>query len=324
MRVASSRLEWNETQPCKVNKLESRPELQVIDLGMIRKKLFDPGPSATKIREAFGIDCSLIGRRLEEEIFQRLGQTEKDPESYTRLTRDVYRAAVRAIGSSARSWSRYCAQEPRLEEVLCGFEPERVIKLDKDRTRGQILQLLGGQSATRDANAILSWAMRLNARPDEYRRLLQIRRSAIEVLGVECLKPADAEITALVAATIGMPSRYQEERWGQDIKTPGMRPVLASEFLRNLGWSGFKPDRHVERLLAGWFGIGEHDRQRAKKLMAPLALSGAPTLNFMMLAVLGIRTSPPGMQISRVDQLVWLYGAYFETKRSQSRMRRCT
>lgn len=44
-------------------------------------------------------------------------------------------------------------------------------------------------------------------------------------------------------------------------KLPGLQFALGSEFFRNLGWNGFKPDRHVIRLLNGL--VGELVNQQA-------------------------------------------------------------
>ncbi|HTN99770.1 MAG TPA: hypothetical protein VL068_03745, partial [Microthrixaceae bacterium] len=77
-------------------------------------------------------------------------------------------------------------------------------------------------------------------------------------------------------------------------KLPGMRFALGSEFFRNLGWNGFKPDRHVIRLLDGW--IGEFVNQQADTAEALAQLTGRNTRELREI----MRYSLAGIEPSRV------------------------
>jgi hypothetical protein len=113
------------------------------------------------------------------------------------------------------------------------------------------------------------------------------------------------------------------EQW---TKPPGMGLPLTSEFLRNLGWSGFKPDRHIRRLFDRWFGQMEPDRVRvqrterliseAMKVLVPShTVCHRPALRtHLRYSLLGVAASPDGISYSSVDNLVWLLGAYVEKK----------
>ena len=64
----------------------------------------------------------------------------------------------------------------------------------------------------------------------------------------------DGEVVPVLAAFLGSPSRRAKKRWlppsgVESWKAPGMQLALASEFLRNLHWDGFKPDRHIRRMM---------------------------------------------------------------------------
>jgi hypothetical protein len=114
----------------------------------------------------------------------------------------------------------------------------------------------------------------------------------------------------------GAPKRWSGPRVG---RLRGMRFALGSEFFRNLGWNGFKPDRHVIRLLDAWVpDIVEQQSDTAQEL-ARLTGRGTRELRQMMrYSLAGIAISPTP-NYSRTDNLIWLLGAYAETKRQTDR-----
>jgi hypothetical protein len=100
-----------------------------------------------------------------------------------------------------------------------------------------------------------------------------------------------------------------------------MRFALDSEFFRNMGWNGFKPDRHVIRLLDRW----AHPlvQQQSSRVNELTPLIGRNTKEFREL----LRYSLAGIEItrgdnySRADNLIWLLGAYVEKKGKESNTR---
>jgi hypothetical protein len=95
--------------------------------------------------------------------------------------------------------------------------------------------------------------------------------------------------------------------------------ALASEFLRNLGWTGFKPDRHVKRLFDNWLPNGTVEVEKeAQDLAQLIGHKDKDLYTYLAYSRLGVRVSPPSVPLSHVDNLVWLLGAYVEKKGKES------
>jgi hypothetical protein len=95
--------------------------------------------------------------------------------------------------------------------------------------------------------------------------------------------------------------------------------VLTSEFLRNLHWNGFKPDRHIKRLIDRWFpGGGATVQDRVTRLHSLVGRRRKDLETYLTYSLVGISASPPGIPLSQVDNLVWLLGAYVEKKGRES------
>src|SRR5437016_9366218 len=102
-------------------------------------------------------------------------------------------------------------------------------------------------------------------------------------------------------------------------KGPGMGPTLASEFLRNLRLTGFKPDRHVRRLFSRWFpDLALAITPRARELSRLLGTESRDIIEFFLFALVGPAVTPAGTAWSHVDNLVWALGAYVEKKGRES------
>ena len=132
-------------------------------------------------------------------------------------------------------------------------------------------------------------------------------------------------IRAVISAWIANPPKRSgptiDER-DRPPKAPGMAPTLASEFLRNLGWDGFKPDRHIQRLFTLWFpDDGREVADRVDHLCDRIGRRDKATRQFAQYALIGIRRSPEGTPLSKVDNLVWALGAYVEKKGAESDFR---
>ena len=123
------------------------------------------------------------------------------------------------------------------------------------------------------------------------------------------LRLSDPEITVAVAACIGNPNAVLKRKFGDDVKVPGMRIPLACEFLRNLGWAGFEPDRHVMDLFSRWFPEDETLKQRTKHIGELVGRKDRETTGFVYACLLGERFTPAGMSVTQADQIVWLYGS---------------
>lgn len=95
-----------------------------------------------------------------------------------------------------------------------------------------------------------------------------------------------------------------------DWKLPGMGFALASEFLRNLQWRGFKPDTHVKRLLDDWLKDQLRSfEDRASELAAAVGVRTKEARENIQYGLAGLFITPSGESPSKIDNLVWLIGA---------------
>ena len=156
----------------------------------------------------------------------------------------VFRAAALALASNMRQWSRVLSCRGRFESLLEQYDPVAFSReVDADGARVlKIEECLGGQTARADARAIMKWATMLK-KNTRYFNALQEMKSEMEA------EVHDGEVVPILAALLGSPpTKRMAKRWPppsgmESWKAPGMGMALASEFLRNLHWKGFKPDR---------------------------------------------------------------------------------
>jgi thermostable 8-oxoguanine DNA glycosylase len=103
-------------------------------------------------------------------------------------------------------------------------------------------------------------------------------------------------------------------------KWPGVGFALGAEFLRNVGWNGFKPDRHIKRLLQHWTK-GQIDVQpQLNHLITLIDSSGAELKENLscLLTGISIATNDYKNKLSHLDNLIWLLGAYVEKKNKET------
>lgn len=233
---------------------------------------------------------------------------------------EVFRAGVRALASNSRAWSTFLKYEPTLTRLLLEYDPAGVKRAVETNRLGlpELKACLPGQTSTADARAILKWAEYLPGNSEYYPALVDLRHSFVEA-GV-----ADHELTPLVAGFLGKVTPRRRQRvppptgmasW----KLPGMGPVLGSEFLRNLRWSGFKPDRHIKRLFLRWFpDVVETCLPRTYELAGLIGTAAADLREFLLFSLVGASVTPEGHTFTEVDNLVWALGAYVEKKGKES------
>jgi hypothetical protein len=285
-----------------------------IPLEIIRDRVFADPKNAARIRKDYGLAPELCGAELERALLTSFDQQERDVTTDQPGAKEVFEAAVRALGSNMRPWVAFHRAEPTIREALANYHSAVVSVTDQPHER--LKKALGGQTAGRDARAMLDWASLLTQHPDYGALLQRLRRHFRERAAVAGMALRESDLTALVAAALGSPSpelmqMFRDAR----LKAPGMGPTLASEFLRNLGWSGFKPDRHIKRLLEYWFGLDHPAIKAHAEAMARLIGSTHRDLVcFFFFSALGATKSPPSLPLNQVDQLVWLFGSVAQRK----------
>ena len=298
--------------------------VQTIDLNKVVEACFANSGIRKQICDDYGIEDSGTPQDLAKKLVQSFGQTPKEDHSWESHleNRCVFRAAVLAIGSNRREWATFLKHEPQLRDRLFDYDPASV---RKKLQSGQSMEREIGECLPRDAEgkdckAILRWAELLGDSPPYYDSLVELRRKVAALPQVQ-----DNETVPLVAGVLGMGSKRLNERWPppsglETWKVPGMGFTLACEFLRNLHWGTFKPDRHIQRLLGRWFpegtaGLEERASQLAREVFGSRSKQLIKPLQF---SLLGMQVSPPDRHLNEVDNLVWLLGAKVEKKGKES------
>lgn len=243
---------------------------------------------------------------------------------------ELFRAAVRALGSNSRRWSTFLAAEPDLADLLHQYDPDRVVSdieagsLDVDR----LLPYFPGITGRADAAAVLGWSRKAHERHFAHQIEATVRalRDRHDQLFGQPL--ARAHLMPLVVAFLVSPTRrlgvvqwmFEDHEFEAGLwKLPGMGPALGSELFRNLGWDGFKPDRHVMRLLDRWCPTVVAEQKRVGRALAEvLGRRDRSTLDYLTYSLAGQTVSPANVSFSIVDNLIWALGAYVEKKGSES------
>lgn len=283
----------------------------------IAEKLF-----ADDVRERIRRDYALeanagTARDFVDQIVDGFNQHPTDVFA-SRSNAEVFRAAVWALGSNSRSWATFLRNRDKLSDALFGMDPVQA----RDVEIETLSMLLPGQTSTGDAKAIHAWANLLadferngESYYDAVISLANTIKNHASGRGVDL--PDEQLMLCVVGHLIDEPPK----QWSGQTpgKLRGMRFALGSEFFRNLGWNGFKPDRHVIRLLDGWAGpLVEQQAATATELAQLAGRDSREVREIMRYSLAGIALSP-STNYSRTDNLIWLLGAYVETKRRTDR-----
>ena len=221
-----------------------------------------------------------------------------------------------------RQWSRVLNCLGKFESLLKQYDPvafSRGVEADCARVHG-IENCLGGRTARADTKAIVKWANMLEKDPGYLIALDKLKSDMMEAGVLDC------EIVPVVAALLGSsPTKRMEKRWPppsgmESWKAPGMGMPLASEYLRNLHWKGFKPDRHIKRLIWRWFpDVVEAKSGRADYLAREILCCGSKdAIIGLKFSLAGIAVTPNDCSFTKADNLVWALGAYVEKKDKES------
>jgi hypothetical protein len=299
----------------------------IIDIEKIKRRLFDDPAIRAKLVHDYKLPCEPADPdALASDLLRQLEQTPvEDPLAEKWTNKEVFKASVRALGSNSRAWAKFLEHEKQLRELLGDYDPEYTRKA-KGALCADLQSCLPGQTSATDACAIICWARLLAETDDYYAFVCDLGQAFRRLAGDSPF--ADTDLLPCVAGYLGKPPRaWKGEKYlcspdrvpQERRKSPGMGYVLASEFLRNLGWKGFKPDRHVKRLFARWSPNGAVKVNSQAQNLARLIGSADKELRTnLAYSALGVCLSPSCMPLSHVDNLVWLLGVYVEKKNKES------
>ena len=242
----------------------------------------------------------------------------------------VFEQVVRAIGSSQTDWSVFLRRLPVIEKCLHGFQPDKVAAvLNEGGTAGEQLRAtlkasLQSVYAQAQVDGICGWASILAEDPDHYGH---IQRLAAALQANNRTIGTNARTTAALAAIIGgedkLPGKVTSYLASIGVQTPtggwkspGMRFALAAEFLRNVGWPGFKPDTHIMRLFEQWIpNVLEQAADDAREMANSLGFGDQTTIKNIQFSLAGLAITPDGTSPSVADNLLWLLGSQVHTTR---------
>lgn len=297
-------------------------KMKILDIEKISERLFESPKIRRELCEDFCIEDVGDPMKMADSLVESLGQahqTAKEAEN-PKSNATVFRAASLALASNMRKWSNFLNCREKFEQLVENYDPVAFSKaVDSDSSRIEdVAECLGGRTGKGDAEAILKWADLLEKDIEYYKALEELRNKIIGFVHSE-------EIVPVLAALLGYPSKKVEKKWpppsGMETwKTPGMRTALASEFLRNLHWEGFKPDRHIKRLLGRWFyDVVEKKSERAEHLAEQvLCRRSKDIIEDITFSLVGAVVTPEGCSSTKADNLVWALGSYVEKKDKES------
>lgn len=298
-------------------------EARVLDLRKIAERLFERDEIRKRICRDFslqdGSEPMVMAKHLVNSMGQVLLRQERETQSCGNGSM-VFRAAALALASNMRQWSRFLKSREQFECLLENYDPVafcRTVRSDGVQLE-RLRECLGGQTGRADAKAIVQWADILAENPEYYLALSKLKDEIAELVEHD-------EVVPVLAAFLGSPRKAVENRWppprgSWSWKAPGMRTALASEMLRNLHWAGFKPDRHISRLLSKWFpDMVEEKSTRARDLARNvLCCRSRDVVNDIKFALVGVAVTPKGCNFTMADNLIWALGSYVEKKDKES------
>ena len=297
------------------------------DLPKITGALFAFDSETGRIRRDYQLPVAVSSAEdLAHRVVTALQQPQvDDPRNRRPDAREVFRASINALGSNSRTWASFLSRRDAIIDLLGAGDPGVAAAQDPAQLAAAVAEVLGGQYRRRDARAMVRWAGVLTAHADWSDQLVAIA-AIFDALAADAgVGPLSVpELTACLAGYLAdpRPSWPGEQHplartlvmTPQQRNLPGMGFPLGSEFLRNLGWAGFKPDRHIVRLLDRWAcEVVAAQQPRADQLAAMIGRRDRPLLEHLRYSLAGAALTPDG-NFSRADNLVWLLGAYVERR----------
>lgn len=235
---------------------------------------------------------------------------------------ELFEAAVKSIGSNSRNWVTFISKEKSLKATLFNYNPLKVHE-KRHELMTDLRPYFPGQSCSNDIKAILKWAEKLTLQQNYYSTYIKQIMNGFEKLHQIKYNSAidDHNLFICVAGFFANPPLKWEgqiylnqidlDKDNHLLKFDGMGYPLSSEFLRNLGWNGFKPDRHIKRLFDHW--LRSQEIVTKNEINRILDLNGRKNKDlkeFIKYSLIGQKISPKEMSYSQIDNIVWAIGAY--------------
>jgi len=171
-----------------------------VDLEAVRESLFRHARVVAKIARDYGFAVPTSAAELGHALIASFDQARgAEGHSGSLGASDVFRAAVRALGSNNRSWSSFLHREPELRANLLDYDPAATASALRSGALqiDDIMRCLPGVTGPADARATARWAQLLADAPDYHAALLQLRD------GLSRTKARRSELPLLTAVILG-------------------------------------------------------------------------------------------------------------------------
>lgn len=288
--------------------------MKEVNLYRIKQYLWQDQKIRTRIERDYFIEKNLSFEEFSDSVISSLNQPVKS--IFRRVSNEeFFEAVVKALGSNSRRWNLFSAQEPELKKLLYNYDPGKVYINWSEELAAEIKFFFPGQTRSNDVNAIFQWSKKLTYLKDFYQSHIMYLVFYLLEKSKSNITLNDEHIFLLVCAFCSAPSNklnFLEENYkAADYKFHGMSYTLSSELLRNLGWNGFKPDRHIKRLFNYWYR-GKSQKIELEKIRFKefLCSQQKPLDEFINYSLIGYNITPDGFTYSEVDNLLWMFGSY--------------
>jgi|SaaInlStandDraft_7_1057024.scaffolds.fasta_scaffold01757_7 hypothetical protein len=289
-------------------------QMAVLPIKEIRRFLVNDKRIRAAIQAGYDIELTDDPEVLSKRLVEALDQIpHENPAQETVSNSEVLKAAVLAIASSSANWATIQKKRAAIKSALCQYDPLAVTQAPEFEIRNELIRLLPGQNQTANADAMIKWAVTLSENKDYYKEV--ICRTYLEItehpswFAIDSDKHFPMAVLSLAGIFANPVNRWRKLK---PYKFHGMQVPIACEFLRNLGWSGFKPDRHVIRAIALWeAALKEKHGDAVEKAFCHLVdivdTTSKTILCPIKSAVYAVHATPAGMDYSEADNLLWAF-----------------
>jgi 3-methyladenine DNA glycosylase Tag len=228
---------------------------------------------------------------------------------------EIFELAIDAISSSGVKFSSVLRKKPQIRDALHGYDYEAVAA-NPDEVFASLNGLITGQAEKPKKKAIVTWASILANNRNIGNFIATLAKHFHTKHDRHGNDLVDMHVFLCLAATLSkkpyiiVPDSVSEV-FGisqDELAFPQMGLTICCEFLRNLGWSGFKPDRLIKKVFDDYYpSYREKFRPEADRI---LSLSGygsdAETRRLIQCCLFGETLVPAGMPSSVADNIIWM------------------
>lgn len=272
----------------------------------VRTATFEHFAAAVR-KKHLNSDLESIGRVLESKMIQKFSRNGQEERAWIPKDVDnakILKAAALALASNQRRW-----EDVKEDDLIDALKNP----CDDDSLRKSLSACLKGGTVESDVTAMIKWRALLQHYPSFAEEVLDpivsrfINAPALEDDNEHGL--SDVEKTALISASFVEKKNDRCPEICNKIAI-GMLVPLASEFFRNLGRPGFKPDRHIKALLTLWMPNLPQAMKRAEQLNQRHFLNRTQErVRMLAYCILGDWFTRGEEDKTRADQIIWTYGS---------------